>query len=81
MTILSKIALKIEIIVRVTMVLAMSIKKQYNSYKDQNKSGDNDSLEKSVQAMTDLLKAFIKKTSHSHSTYYKPSQKYPANRN
>ena len=31
--------------------------------------------------MTDLLKAFIKKTSHSHSIYYKPSQKYPANRN
>ena len=31
--------------------------------------------------MTDLLKTFIKKTSQSHSTYYKPSQKYPANRN
>ena len=29
--------------------------KQYNSYKDQNKSGDNDSLEKSIQTMTDLL--------------------------
>ena len=55
--------------------------KQYNSYKDQNKSGDNDSLEKSIQTMTDLLKTFIKKTSQSHSTYYKPSQKYPANRN
>ena len=55
--------------------------KQYNSYKDQNKSGDNDSLEKSIQTMTDLLKTFIKKTNQSHSTYYKPSQKYPANRN
>ena len=31
--------------------------------------------------MTDILKIFIKKTSQSHSTYYKPSQKYPANRN
>ena len=55
--------------------------KQYSSYKDQNKSGDNDSLEKSIQTMTDLLKTFIKKTSLSHSTYYKPSQKYPASRN
>ena len=55
--------------------------KQYNSYKDQNKSGDNDSLEKSIQTMTDLLKTFIKKTSQSYSTYYKPSQKYHANRN
>ena len=55
--------------------------KQYNSYKDQNKSGDNDFHEKSIQTMKDLLKTFIKKTSQSHSTYYKPSQKYPANRN
>ena len=55
--------------------------KQYNSYKDQNKSGDNDSLEKSIQTMTNLLKTFIKKTNQPHSTYYKPSQKYPANRN
>ena len=55
--------------------------KQYNNYKDQNKSGDNDSLEKSIQTMTDLLKTFIKKTRQSHSTYYKPSQKYHANRN
>ena len=31
--------------------------------------------------MTDLLKTFIKEISQSHSTYYKPSQKYPANRN
>ena len=37
--------------------------KQCNSYKDQNKSGDNDYLEKSIQTMTDLLKTFIKKTS------------------
>ena len=56
----------------------MSIK---SSTIDQNKSGDNDSLEKSIQTMTDLLKTFIKKTSQSHSTYYKPSQKYHANRN
>ena len=31
--------------------------------------------------MTELLKTFIKKTSQLHSTYYKPSQKYHANRN
>ena len=46
------------------MVLAMSIKS--SSYKDQNKSGDNDSLEKSIQTMTDLLKTFIKKILHTN---------------
>ena len=64
MIILSKIALKIEIIVSFNGPNNVH-QKQYNSYKDQNKSGDNDSLEKSIQTMTDLLKTFIKKTSQS----------------
>ena len=43
--------------------------KQYNSCKDQNKSGDNDSLEKSIQTMTDLLKTFINHSLHTISLH------------
>ena len=62
------------------MVQAMPIKSSTIVTKIKT-SLENDFLEKSIQTMTDLLKTFIKKTSQSHSTYYKPSQKYSAYRN
>ena len=74
MTISSRTALLIEIMTKKTVVPTHGQQKHYNDYK--SKSNDENSIEKSIQAVTDLLRSLLKQNKPSHTTFNKSTHRH-----
>ena len=73
MTISARTALLIEIMTK-DINLTHGQQKHYNDYR--SKSNDENSIEKSIQAVTDLLKSLLKQNKPSHTTFNKSKHRH-----